>query len=192
MNNNIRQKPTIYLKVALGSQKSFPVLPRLRSLSFSVLEFWAPDIRGENWAGYVARASWRGWGRVKVWGLPLIVWLAFELCQSNLFIFLPSTNFPAPTRPFLGKKSIHRFTENNHLSIDAIADQNQGWPGTLTWSHSKSCAFSKDKSPVSCIPTVIAFITKTLNAWPWGFSECFFMLIFFPGWNHPEISPTKP
>lgn len=60
MNNNIRQKPTIYLKVALGSQKSFPVLPRLRSLSFSVLEFWAPDIRGENWAGYVARASWRG------------------------------------------------------------------------------------------------------------------------------------
>lgn len=188
MNNNIRQKPTIYLKAALGSQKSFPVLPRLRSLSFPVLGFWAPGITGENWAGYVARASWRGWGWGEVWSLSQLSRWLFELCQSNLFIFLPSTNFLAPARPFLGEKAFIG-SPKNHLSVDAIADQNQGWPGTLTWSHSKSCAFSKDKSPVSWIPTVIAFITKTLNAWPWGLSECFFMLIFFPWVESPRNLP---
>lgn len=57
MNINIRQKPTIYLKVALGSQKSFPVLPRLKSLNSSVLGFWAPGIRGENWAEPVGEAE---------------------------------------------------------------------------------------------------------------------------------------
>ena len=54
--------------------------------------------------------------------MPLIVWLAFELCQSNLFIFLPSTNFSAPTRLFLGNKAFIGSLKN-HLSVDAIADR---------------------------------------------------------------------
>lgn len=78
--NNIKKKPTIYLKMALGSHTSRPVLPRLRSLRFSILEVWSPGIRGGNWARVCGQGKLEalrpGWYMC----LPMRVWLAFELC----------------------------------------------------------------------------------------------------------------
>lgn len=53
----------------------------------------------------------------------MIVWLAFELCQSNLPIILLSTNFPAPNSTFLAAQAFLG-TLKNHLREEAIADQN--------------------------------------------------------------------
>lgn len=164
------------------------MFPKLRSLRFSGLRCWSPGIRGESWARLYGpsklQARRAGWvTSACTWQSGWLLDYARITCLSFCLVLISHllTDFL-----FRGK-SIPRYTEN-YLRKETMAEKRE-MATTLTCSHRKSCALSKDKLPVSWIPTVIASRTKTLSAWPQCFSWMFPLVNLLPWKNHPEISP---
>lgn len=174
----------MYLKMALG--QAFLCSPKLWHLKFSVLGLWSPAIRGGNWARVCGQNRLEALRPGHSAGPSLCLpWQSGRLThynRVNCFIFLLNTNGPVPHRPFL-KANAFLGTLKNHSREEAIVDQNQGWPGTLTCNHRESRALSKDKLPASWFPQ---WSPPRQKPWMTGlsvFPGSFFLLIVFPGRN---------
>lgn len=182
----------MYLKMALG--QAFLCSPKLWHLKFSVLGLWSPAIRGGNWARVCGQNRLEALRPGHSAGPSLCLpWQSGRLThynRVNCFIFLLNTNGPVPHRPFL-KANAFLGTLKNHSREEAIVDQNQGWPGTLTCNHRESRALSKDKLPASpLLITAQKYWAESLKR-----AECFFrwkeLSFFLSSASKPFMPLTK-